>query len=137
MPHHSPRIIDEDRAVASRLRRHRRMRGLTQKELAALTGDSEKAISYYESAKTRVSARKMLDLSRALGIPISWLCTDAEEGQIVAACPADSSDLALLRRFIETAEGWELNTAFNRIASARKRDLVVQLVQTLADEQDS
>ena len=136
MPDTPPRITDADRAVAARLRHHRQARGLTQRGLAALTGDTERAISFYERATTRVSARKLVDLARALEIPIAWLCADADEEAFVIFDPAADDEAATLKRFLETPEGWELNRAFNRIAGSAKRAMILQLVEGLAVEQD-
>jgi transcriptional regulator with XRE-family HTH domain len=136
MPDTPHRITDADRAVAARLRHHRQTRGLTQRGLAALTGDTERAISFYERATTRVSARKLVDLARALEIPIAWLCADVDEEACVILDPATEDEEATLRRFLETPEGWELNRAFNRIANSSKRALILRLVEGLAIEQD-
>ena len=135
MPDTPHRITDADRAVAARLRRHRQARRLTQRDLAALTGDAERAISFYERAITRVSARKLVDLSRALEIPIAWLCADVDEEAFVIFDPAADDEAATLKRFLETPEGWELNRAFNHIESSAKRALILQLVEGLASEQ--
>jgi len=136
MPDTPHRITDADRAVAARLRHHRQARGLTQRGLAALTGNTERAISFYERATTRVSARKLVDLARALEIPIAWLCADVDDEACVILDPAADDEDATLRRFLETREGWELNRAFNRIAGSAKRALILQLVEGLAVEQD-
>jgi transcriptional regulator with XRE-family HTH domain len=136
MPDTPPRITDADRAVAARLRRHRQARRLTQRDLAALSGDTERAISFYERATTRVSARKLVDLARALEIPIAWLCADVDEEACVILNSAIDDEEATLRHFLETREGWELNRAFNRIAGSAKRALILRLVEGLADEQD-
>ncbi|MBV5266624.1 helix-turn-helix domain-containing protein [Pinisolibacter aquiterrae] len=135
MPDTPHRITDADRAVAARLRHHRQARGLTQRGLAALTSDTERAISFYERATTRVSARKLVDLARALEIPIAWFCADVDEEAFVIFDPATNDEATTLRRFLETPEGWELNRAFNRIASSTKRALILQLVEGLASEQ--
>lgn len=136
MPDTPHRITDADRAVAARLRCHRQARRFTQRDLAALTGDTERAISFYERATTRVSARKLVDLAWALEIPIAWLCADVDEAAFVILDPVADDEEALLRRFLETREGWELNRAFNRIAGSAKRALILQLVEGLAVEQD-
>lgn len=131
------RITDEDRAIGLRLRRHRLVRGLTQKQLSALIGESAKQIYYFENAKSRVSGRKMLEISRALHIPISWLCSDVEEQEIVVSRGEVDDETHLLQRFVNTAEGYELNYHFNRISSSKKRELIVMLLDTIVAEQEA
>jgi len=55
-----------------RLKELRRNRGLSQKQLAALCRLSQSAISNYENG-TRVLAREILSLARALDVSPQWL----------------------------------------------------------------
>ena len=58
---------DIDRHVGERLRRRRRLMGLTQKELAERVGIRFQQIHKYETGINRMTASRLYELARALG----------------------------------------------------------------------
>lgn len=58
--------------VGSRLRLRRTLLGMSQEKLGEVLGLTFQQIQKYERGANRVSASRMYDLSRALGVPVSF-----------------------------------------------------------------
>ncbi len=63
---------DIDTHLGKRLRRRRRLIGLTQQQLAAVVGVRFQQIQKYECGANRISAARLWQLSEALEIPVSY-----------------------------------------------------------------
>ena len=74
---------DIDLHVGKRLRRRRRLLGLTQQSLADEVGIRFQQIQKYECGANRVSASRLFELSEALSVPVQYfyegLGSDAED----------------------------------------------------------
>ena len=62
--------------VGRRLRRRRRLVGLTQAELGALCGVSFQQVQKYESANTRLSVAMLWKLACALDVDMAYFFAD-------------------------------------------------------------
>ncbi|HEY0648740.1 helix-turn-helix transcriptional regulator [Phenylobacterium sp.] len=62
--------------VGRRLRRRRRLMGLTQSELGVLCGVSFQQVQKYESAHTRLSVGMLWKLACALEVDVSYFFAD-------------------------------------------------------------
>ena len=58
--------------VGKRLKKRRKLLGLTQTELANMLGLSFQQIVKYEKATNRISASRLVDLSNVLNVSISY-----------------------------------------------------------------
>ena len=66
-------MIDEiDEHLGRRLRRRRRLLGLTQQQLAGACGVRFQQIQKYECAANRMSAARLWQLSQVLEVPVSY-----------------------------------------------------------------
>jgi len=63
---------DIDLHLGKRLRRRRRLLGLTQQQLAAAVGVRFQQIQKYECGANRISAARLWQLSEALEVPVSY-----------------------------------------------------------------
>ena len=63
---------DIDLYVGKRLRRRRRLLGLTQQALAEQVGIRFQQIQKYECGANRVSAARLFELSEALSVPVQY-----------------------------------------------------------------
>jgi transcriptional regulator with XRE-family HTH domain len=63
---------DIDLHLGRRLRRRRRLLGLTQQQLAGQVGVRFQQIQKYECGANRISAARLWELAEALGTPISY-----------------------------------------------------------------
>jgi len=63
---------DIDLYVGKRLRRRRRLLGLTQQQLAEAVGIRFQQIQKYECGANRISASRLFELSEALHVPVQY-----------------------------------------------------------------
>ena len=140
----SPNPIDVH--VGSRVRERRLEVGMSQQKLGEALGVTFQQVQKYEKGTNRIGASRMQQICETLGVPINYfyqgvpVANDAltEPSSVTAAVadPAVSFDAASDESAASGPEGAALNAAFARIRSARTRARVLELVKTLADEQD-
>ncbi|GAB4576018.1 MAG: helix-turn-helix transcriptional regulator [Rhodothalassiaceae bacterium] len=70
---------DVDVYVGKRIRERRKIMGMTQQNLAAELGLSFQQVQKYERGSNRVGAGKLVQLSRALDVPVSYFFEDIED----------------------------------------------------------
>ncbi len=78
--------------VGSRLRRRRRLLGLTQANLGEQVGIRFQQIQKYECAANRISASRLFDLSEALHVPVQYFydgLSDKDAANDSEALPSD------------------------------------------------
>ena len=61
--------------IGDRIRKAREHAGLDQDQLADLTGFGRSTLSNWEHDRNAPSVKKLLDLARALDVPVTWLLT--------------------------------------------------------------
>lgn len=103
-------------ALADRLAYLRRVKNLTQAELAALAGTSQQAIQQAESGQAR-NPRYLARLAKALAVPLEWLALNER--------PADKPSA---RQGFNEKEDQALG-AF-RSLSAKDQDLMLELMKS-------
>lgn len=79
---------DFDRQLGLRLRRRRRLMGLTQKELAAICGIRFQQIQKYEAAANKMSAVMLGRLAQALGVEVGYFYAGLES-MLTPPCRAE------------------------------------------------
>lgn len=78
--------------VGKRLRRRRRLLGLTQQNLGEQVGIRFQQIQKYECAANRISASRLFDLSEALHVPVQYFYEGLSAKDVAndtGALPAD------------------------------------------------
>lgn len=81
-----------DLHVGKRLRRRRRLLGLTQQTLAEQVGIRFQQIQKYECGANRVSAARLFELSEALSVPVQYFYEGLSERDDFA--PEDTDHIA-------------------------------------------
>jgi transcriptional regulator with XRE-family HTH domain len=81
---------DIDLHLGKRLRRRRRLLGLTQQQLAGSVGVRFQQIQKYECGANRISAARLWQLSGALDVPVEYFFDGLEGG--VRATPSLDTD---------------------------------------------
>ena len=76
---------DIDLHLGKRLRRRRRLLGLTQQQLAASVGIRFQQIQKYETGANRVSASRLWDISEVLDVPVSFFFEGLDVEQAAGA----------------------------------------------------
>jgi transcriptional regulator with XRE-family HTH domain len=122
-----------DRHVGSRVRMRRMLAGLSQEKLGTALGITFQQIQKYEKGTNRIGASRLQQISRALGVPVSYFFEDAPGG----VDGADGSGFAesggnYVSDLLATSDGLQLTKAFLRIRDAKVRRRLVELVVALA-----
>ena len=119
-----------DLHVASRVRERRIMLGISQRQLASALGLTFQQLYKYEQGKSRISAGRLYELGKVLGVPITFFFDDI--GDILTPITfletGDQTD-ELGRR-----EAGELFAAYRAISDPLLRLSVRRLARALAPE---
>jgi transcriptional regulator with XRE-family HTH domain len=129
-----------DLHVGARIRLRRRMQGVSQEKLADALGLTFQQVQKYERGANRVSASKLYEIAAALRAPVAYFFDgladptgDEMDGVRVAAASEEST----VHSFLMTPEGLELAKLFPNIAPGLVRRRLLELVRSLADEEDA
>lgn len=125
--------------VGSRIRMRRTMLGMSQERLGDAVGITFQQIQKYEKGTNRVGASRLQAISTSLKVPVSFFFEGAPNGEAVADMVPDTTSAteSTLVEFLTTPEGLQLNRSFAKIADAKVRRKVVELVKAMAAEADS
>jgi transcriptional regulator with XRE-family HTH domain len=130
-----------DRHVGSRVRMRRILLGMSQEKLGEALGLTFQQIQKYEKGTNRIGASRLQQISTTLNVPPSFFfdgapsLEDAATGPVGAVAEPPGSSYVL--DFISTAEGLHLNKAFVRIHDAKVRRRIIDLVTSIAGEDDA
>ncbi len=81
--------------IGVRIKRRRKLLGLTQKELGASVGVRFQQIQKYETGENNVSAARLYRLAQALDVEIEYFFAGFERGQALpSASEADKIDVS-------------------------------------------
>ncbi len=124
-------MADEtDLHVGKRLRRRRRLLGMTQQELAGQVGVRFQQIQKYECGANRITASRLYDLSRAMNVSVQYFF----DGMPNAAMPDAANDAEQMEGdILSQKETLELVRAYYRLGE-RPRKRLLELAKAL--EQD-
>jgi transcriptional regulator with XRE-family HTH domain len=94
-----------DQHVGERIRLRRTERGLTQEQLAAVLGVSYQQVQKYETGANRISAGRIYEIARKLGVEVGYFFDGLDDGE-AAAAPLDHggrqrSAIELVRKFAQ------------------------------------
>ena len=117
--------------IAANLRTLRKVRGLSQPELAAKVGISPRTIARLEAAQVAdPSINHVRDLARALGVTVDLL-SESELEPLTIAVPVR------LKNALDTPEGMSLLSELLDHERARGRQVVLSLLKQLESESTS
>ncbi|MBL4617243.1 MAG: helix-turn-helix transcriptional regulator [Robiginitomaculum sp.] len=92
--------------VGSRLRRRRRLLGLTQANLGEQVGIRFQQIQKYECAANRISASRLFDLSEALHVPVQYFYDGLSEKDAANDSDVLPSDVLSQRETMELVRAY-------------------------------
>jgi transcriptional regulator with XRE-family HTH domain len=115
--------------LGRRLRRRRRLLGLTQQQLASACGVRFQQIQKYECAANRMSAARLWQLSEVLQVPVSYFYEGLVEAQSEAR-QGEERDGREGRDIFGRKETTDLIQAFYRL-SERPRQRLLDLAKSL------
>ena len=121
-----------DAQVGNRVRIRRMLIGMSQEKLGDLLGLTFQQVQKYEKGVNRIGAGRLFEIARILGVPIDFfydgVASSAEN--LASATPP-------VMEFVSSGEGLQLSLAFMKIKDPKVRKRVLDLVKSLADEEES
>ena len=124
-----------DLHVGARVRMRRKSLGMSQESLGDSLELTFQQVQKYERGANRISASKLYEISKTLKLPVGYFFEDYADG----ASPegfSESDSEKFVHGFLMTTEGIELAEAFPRVKSAKHRRKILDLVRTLAEDED-
>lgn len=115
-----------DHHVGKRLRRRRRLLGLTQSQLADAVGIRFQQVQKYEAGANRVSASRLFELAEALDVPVQYFY-EGLEGRGESALTGEE---ALEADILSKKETVDLVRAYYRL-NERPRRRLLELARSL------
>lgn len=112
--------------VGNNIRLQRLAAGLSQEKLADELGLSFQQIQKYEKGQNRVGASRMLQIAKALRVPITTFFEGA--GEVTVGGSQHVSPVLLLSK----PGSYRLATAFALIESSELRSSIIDLVEQIA-----
>ncbi len=110
-----------DVLVGKRLRLRRTTLGLSQEKLATAVGVSFQQIQKYENGTNRMGAGRLMQVSKALDIPVSWFF---ESGQMPETMVAEKTAPALDDGVFQKKETVELLSAYYDLPEAARKKVM-------------
>jgi transcriptional regulator with XRE-family HTH domain len=125
-----------DAHIGGRVRTRRMLIGMSQERLGELLHVTFQQVQKYERGTNRVSASRLFQLAKVLGVSIDYFFNALVEAASHKGpgFAEHNEDEATMLTFLNTREGIELNRAFQRITDPAKRRAVVELVRSMAGE---
>ena len=124
-----------DKYVGSRVRMRRIMLGMSQEKLGEALGLTFQQIQKYEKGTNRVGASRIKQISEILQVPVSFLFDGGPTGTTSAEGFSEETSPSYISDFLATSEGLALTRAFTRIADAKLRRSIVDLVEQIASRE--
>ena len=119
---------DIDLHVGKRLRRRRRLLGLTQQQLAESVGIRFQQIQKYECGANRVSASRLFELAESLDVPVQYFYEGLSQRDEAANEPTLAADI------LSQKETVDLIRAYYRLGE-RPRKRLPELAKSLEPEE--
>ena len=115
-----------DRHVGMRIRMRRTVLGMSQERLGELLGITFQQVQKYEKGTNRVGAGRLIDIAKALNVPITYFF----EGYANVASGDDiEGDLS---QMMATREGYALARAFAQMTDPTIRQSFVNMAEAIA-----
>jgi transcriptional regulator with XRE-family HTH domain len=121
-----------DVQVGNRVRIRRMLIGMSQERLGDLLGLTFQQVQKYEKGVNRIGAGRLFEVARILNVPVDFFY----EGLGTTPTAANETDSAPpVMEFVTSGEGLQLSLAFMKIKDTKVRKRVLDLVKSLAEEE--
>lgn len=118
--------------VGARLRMRRKLRGVSQDQLAKRLGITFQQVQKYERGSNRISASKLYAAAQVLQVPVAFFFDGLPDP--LTQDTAANTDAQQAMAMLSTSEGLELMQYFPQIAVDDNRRRVLDLIHALADD---
>ena len=122
-----------DAHVGHRVRLRRMLIGMSQERLGELLGLTFQQVQKYEKGINRIGAGRLFEVAEILGVPVNFFYEDFDT-KGAAAGFAEGGDSPPVMEFLSSSEGLQLSLAFMRIKDLKVRRRILELVRSLAEE---
>ena len=122
--------------VGGRIRMRRNILGMSQEKLGESLGITFQQIQKYEKGTNRVGASRLQAIASILDVPVAFFFAEVPGRDSALDGLSESDGSRFVIDFVNSGEGLQLNRAFARIADAKVRRKVVELVKALASEEN-
>jgi transcriptional regulator with XRE-family HTH domain len=126
-----------DKHVGSRVRMCRMMLGMSQEKLGNALGLTFQQVQKYEKGMNRIGAGRLHHISHVLQVPVAFLFEGAPrvpgQPEGIGAAPSPN----YVTEFLASSDGLALTKAFTRIKEPTLRRSIVNLVEEIADDDES
>ena len=126
-----------DKQVGKRVRMRRLMLDMSQEKLGNELGITFQQVQKYEKGTNRISASRLLEMSRILQVPVPFFFDGAPQMADRVGKGAEAPSPAYVSDFLANADGLKLVGAFTQISDAKLRRSLVRLVEEVVGESDS
>jgi transcriptional regulator with XRE-family HTH domain len=123
-----------DAHVGHRVRLRRMLIGMSQERLGELLGLTFQQVQKYEKGINRIGAGRLYEVAGILGVPVAFFYEDVSDEAINGG--AESDDPPRVMEFLSSPEGLQLSLAFMRIKDVKVKRRILDLVRSLADEEN-
>lgn len=133
------RLTPIDGHVGSRVRLRRTLLGMSQQVLAGKLGITFQQLQKNEGGKNRIGCSRLVDLSRALDVPIQYFFDEMPAGTAGAAASKPhqvAGGIDEKAELLTKTETLKLVRAYYRIENRRVRKRVYDLAKALAGDQN-
>jgi transcriptional regulator with XRE-family HTH domain len=121
-----------DIQVGHRVRIRRMLIGMSQERLGDLLGLTFQQVQKYEKGVNRIGAGRLFEVSRILNVPIDFFY----EGVNTQPGVSEPESAPPVMEFVSSGEGLQLSLAFMKIKDAKVRKRVLDLVKSLAEDEE-
>ncbi len=121
--------------VGSRIRLRRQILKMSQEKLGDELGVTFQQVQKYERGANRVGASRLYRLSRVLEVPVQFFFEGLHD-MASSAGLAENDQTPIVYDFIQSSDGVSLAESFSRIRDPKVRRRVLELVRTLASEEE-
>jgi transcriptional regulator with XRE-family HTH domain len=121
-----------DRHVGNRVRMRRLLVGMSQEKLGELLGITFQQVQKYEKGSNRVSASRLYQISRVLGVPVQYFYDELKEDDSPSGF-AESEGADAIAGALQSPDGVQIARIFSETTDPDKRKLILNTVKLLAD----
>ena len=121
-----------DRHVGNRVRMRRLLVGMSQEKLGELLGITFQQVQKYEKGSNRVSASRLYQVSRVLGVPVQYFYDELKEDNGPSGF-AESEGADAIAGALQSPDGVQIARIFSETTDPDKRKLILNAVKLLAD----
>ena len=109
--------------------------GMSQERLGELLGLTFQQVQKYEKGINRIGAGRLYEVAGILGVPVAFFYEDVDNEAPVQV--TKTGEPPPVMEFLSSPEGLQLSLAFMRIKDVKVKRRILDLVRSLADEEDA